>query len=135
MYNKVVLIGNVVKDVETKQLKDSSVAKIRMAIDDPFREKNTVYIDCEAWGDQASFAEKWLKKGSGIIVDGRLCMDSWEKDGKKETKIFVKAQEIRFLNVGSKNEKSEKNEQTSKPSNKSTSKTVEKETEDSEVPF
>jgi|688.fasta_scaffold345172_2 single-strand DNA-binding protein len=135
MYNKVVLIGNVVKDVETKQLKDSSVAKIRMAIDDPFREKNTVYIDCEAWGDQASFAEKWLKKGSGIIVDGRLCMDSWEKDGKKETKIFVKAQEIRFSNVGSKNEKSEKNEQTSKPSNKSTSKTVEKETEDSEVPF
>jgi single-strand DNA-binding protein len=106
-----------------------------MAIDDPFREKNTVYIDCEAWGDQASFAEKWLKKGSGIIVDGRLCMDSWEKDGKKETKIFVKAQEIRFSNVGSKNEKSEKNEQTSKPSNKSTSKTVEKETEDSEVPF
>lgn len=135
MYNKVVLIGNVVKDVETKQLKDSSVAKIRMAVDDPFREKNTVYIDCEAWGDQASFAEKWLKKGSGIIVDGRLCMDSWEKDGKKETKIFVKAQEIRFSNVGSKNEKSEKNEQTSKPSNKSTSKTVEKETEDSEVPF
>ena len=102
MYNKVVLIGNVVKDIETKELKETSVSRIRLAVDDPFREKNTVYIDCEAWGDQASFAQKWLKKGSGIIVDGRLRMDSWEKDGKKESKLYVKAQEIRFSNVGSK---------------------------------
>jgi single-strand DNA-binding protein len=131
MYNKVVLIGNVVKDVETKELKDSSVSRIRLAVDDPFREKNTVYIDCEAWGDQSSFAQKWLKKGSGIIVDGRLCMDSWEKDGKKETKIFVKAQEIRFSNVGSKSEKSDQS--SPKQENKTTkSKSVE---EDSEVPF
>jgi single-strand DNA-binding protein len=131
MYNKVVLIGNVVKDVETKELKDSSVSRIRLAVDDPFREKNTVYIDCEAWGDQSSFAQKWLKKGSGIIVDGRLCMDSWEKDGKKETKIFVKAQEIRFSNVGSKSEKSDQS--SPKQENKTTkSKSVE---EESEVPF
>jgi single-strand DNA-binding protein len=131
MYNKVILIGNVVKDVEIKQLKDSSVAKLRLAIDDPFREKNTVYIDCEAWGDQANFASKWLKKGSGIIVDGRLCMDSWEKDGKKETKIFVKAQEIRFSNVGSKAEKGEQNS-TKEESKPTKHKSVE---DDSEVPF
>ena len=131
MYNKVILIGNVVKDVETKQVKDSSVSRLRLAIDDPFREKNTVYIDCEAWGDQSSFAQKWLKKGSGIIVDGRLCMDSWEKDGKKETKIFVKAQEIRFSNVGAKSEKSEQNSEKQE-SKTSKAKQVE---EDSEVPF
>jgi single-strand DNA-binding protein len=131
MYNKVILIGNVVKDVETKELASSSVSKIRLAVDDPFREKNTVYIDCEAWGDQSTFAQKWLKKGSGIIVDGRLCMDSWDKDGKKETKIFVKAQEIRFSNVGPKPEKSEQG--STKQETKTTkSKSVE---DDSEVPF
>ena len=130
MYNKVVLIGNVVKDVETKEVGSSSVSRIRLAVDDPFREKNTVYIDCEAWGDQASFAQKWLKKGSGIIVDGRLCMDSWEKDGKKESKIFVKAQEIRFSNVGPKSEKTD--QEPTKQSKTAKSKTVE---EDSEVPF
>ena len=131
MYNKVILIGNVVKDIETKELASSSVSRIRLAVDDPFREKNTVYIDCEAWGDQATFAQKWLKKGSGIIVDGRLCMDSWEKDGKKETKIFVKAQEIRFSNVGSKSEKSEQG--SPKQENKTAKpKAVE---DDSEVPF
>lgn len=130
MYNKVVLIGNVVKDIETKEVGSSSVSRIRLAVDDPFREKNTVYIDCEAWGDQASFAQKWLKKGSGIIVDGRLCMDSWEKDGKKENKIFVKAQEIRFSNVGQKSEKSD--QEPAKQSKVAKNKTVE---EDSEVPF
>ena len=131
MYNKVVLIGNVVKDVETKELSSSSVSRIRLAVDDPFREKNTVYIDCEAWGDQSTFAQKWLKKGSGVIVDGRLCMDSWEKDGKKETKIFVKAQEIRFSNVGPKPEKSEQNS-PKQEGKTSKSKSAE---EDSEVPF
>jgi single-strand DNA-binding protein len=131
MYNKVILIGNVVKDVETKELASSSVSKIRLAVDDPFREKNTVYIDCEAWGDQSTFAQKWLKKGSGIIVDGRLCMDSWDKDGKKETKLFVKAQDIRFSNVGPKSEKSE--QASAKQETKATkSKSVE---DDSEVPF
>lgn len=131
MYNKVVLIGNVVKDVETREVGSSSVSRIRLAIDDPFREKNTVYIDCEAWADQATFAQKWLKKGSGIIVDGRLCMDTWEKDGKKETKIFVKAQEIRFSNVGQKSEKLDQ-ESTKQQTKTVKNKTVE---EDSEVPF
>lgn len=131
MYNKVVLIGNVVKDVETKELSSSSVSRIRLAVDDPFREKNTVYIDCEAWNDQSTFAQKWLKKGSGIIVDGRLCMDTWEKDGKKETKIFVKAQEIRFSNVGQKSEKSDQ-ESVKQQSKTTKTKSVE---EDSEVPF
>lgn len=130
MYNKVVLIGNVVKDIETKELKETSVSRIRLAVDDPFREKNTVYIDCEAWGDQASFAQKWLKKGSGIIVDGRLCMDSWEKEGKKESKLYVKAQEIRFSNVGLKSEKTQ--QETTKQTKSSKTKVVE---EDSEVPF
>ena len=131
MYNKVVLIGNVVKDVETKEVGSSCVSRIRLAVDDPFREKSTVYIDCEAWADQATFAQKWLKKGSGIIVDGRLCMDTWEKDGKKETKIFVKAQEIRFSNVGQKSEKLDQ-ESTKQQTKTVKNKTVE---EDSEVPF
>ena len=100
MYNKVILIGNLVKDPEMKLFKGSNLAKFRLAVDDAFKKDAVLYIDVEAWDKQAEFAEKWLKKGKGVIVDGRLCMDSWEKDGKKETKIFVKASDIRFSNVG-----------------------------------
>jgi single-strand DNA-binding protein len=130
MYNKIVLIGNVVKDIDVKQVGKSTVARFRLAVDDPYREKNTLYIDCEAWGEQADFAEKWLSKGKGVIVDGRLCMDSWEKDGKKETKFFVKTQEIRF-SFNAKKEDSK--QQTSQPKQKNTE--TKPEEDFSEVPF
>jgi single-strand DNA-binding protein len=142
MFNKVLLIGNVVKDAESKSVKNTSVARFRLAVDDTIKKDSVLYIDVEAWDKQAEFAEKWLKKGKGVIVDGRLCMDSWEKDGKKETKIFVKAQDIRFSNVASSNVASSKAEvnTTSKEGSKvatNNSKQNESETSDefSDVPF
>lgn len=133
MYNKIILIGNVVKDVETKQVGKSTVARFRLAVDDPYREKNTVYIDCESWDEQSKFAEKWLTKGKGVIVDGRLCMDTWEKDGKKETKFFVKTQDIRFSNVGKKEDNNKKEPTPDTPNQKQNNSKSEEEFSD--VPF
>lgn len=133
MYNKVLLIGNVVKDPEVKSVKDTSVAKFRLAVDDQYKKDSVIYIDVEAWDKQAEFAQKWLKKGKGVIVDGRLCMDSWEKDGKKETKIYVKAQDVRFSNVGPSKAEGETTAKTS-----TTQKSVAKqqvEDEFADVPF
>lgn len=104
MYNKIILIGNVVKDVETRTVKTSTVAKFRLAVDDPYKKDSPLYIDCEAWDQLGEFAQKWLTKGKGVIVDGRLCLESWEKDGKKESKYLVKAQDIRFSNVQKKDD-------------------------------
>jgi single-strand DNA-binding protein len=134
MYNKVILIGNVVKDPEIKSFKDTKVAKLRLAVDDPYKKDSVLYIDVEAWDKQSEFAEKWLKKGKGVIVDGRLCMDTWEKEGRKESKIFVKAQDIRFSNVGiSKSEESSKPQQEKNV--KKTAAPVETDDEFSDVPF
>jgi len=134
MYNKVLLIGNVVKDPEIKSIKNISVAKFRMAVDDSYKKDSVLYIDVEAWDKQAEFAEKWLKKGKGIIVDGRLCMDSWEKDGKKESKIYVKAQDVRFSNVGSSKADSEQVKPMPKNEKQSSSK-QEANDEFADVPF
>lgn len=138
MYNKVLLIGNVVKDPEVKSVKDTSVAKFRLAVDDQYKKDSVIYIDVEAWDKQADFAQKWLKKGKGVIVDGRLCMDSWEKDGKKETKLYVKAQDVRFSNVGSsKSEDSENKPQQQKSTSTNTKSSPKNQTDDefSDVPF
>jgi single-strand DNA-binding protein len=137
MYNKVLLIGNVVKDPESRTVKNTSVVKFRLAVDDAYKKDSVLYIDVEAWDKQAEFAEKWLKKGKGVIVDGRLCMDSWEKDGKKETKIFVKAQDIRFSNVGSpKKDGDDEVKQPTSSVNKKPSKTQEVQEDDfADVPF
>lgn len=135
MYNKVLLIGNVVKDPEVRSVKDTSVAKFRLAIDDQFKKDSTIYIDVEAWDKQAEFAEKWLKKGKGVIVDGRLCMDSWEKEGKKETKLYVKSQDIRFSNVNSQ-KGSEEQQKPSQTNSKPKATTQEVQADDfADVPF
>jgi single-strand DNA-binding protein len=134
MYNKVLLIGNVVKDPEVKSVKDTSVAKFRLAVDDQYKKDSVIYIDVEAWDKQAEFAQKWLKKGKGVIVDGRLCMDSWEKDGKKETKIYVKAQDVRFSNVGSPKADGDQQQKTTPANTKSSTKS-QSDDEFSDVPF
>jgi len=134
MYNKVLLIGNVVKDPEVKSVKDTSVAKFRLAVDDQYKKDSVIYIDVEAWDKQAEFAQKWLKKGKGVIVDGRLCMDSWEKDGKKETKIYVKAQDVRFSNVGSPKTDGEPQQKSTSANTKSSTK-PQADDEFSDVPF
>jgi single-strand DNA-binding protein len=135
MYNKVLLIGNVVKDPEVKSVKDTSVAKFRLAVDDQYKKDSVIYIDVEAWDKQADFAQKWLKKGKGVIVDGRLCMDSWEKDGKKETKIYVKAQDVRFSNVGSAKSEDSENKPQQEKSTKKVQSTPQNDDEFSDVPF
>jgi len=134
MYNKVLLIGNVVKDPEVKSVKDTSVAKFRLAVDDQYKKDSVIYIDIEAWDKQAEFAQKWLKKGKGVIVDGRLCMDSWEKDGRKETKIYVKAQDVRFSNVGSSKAEGEPQQKSTSANTKSSAK-PQADDEFSDVPF
>lgn len=134
MYNKVLLIGNVVKDPEVKSVKDTTVAKFRLAVDDQYKKDSVIYIDVEAWDKQAEFSQKWLKKGKGVIIDGRLCMDSWEKDGKKETKIYVKAQDVRFSNVGGAKSESEPEKKQTQVNNKTNPKN-EVEDEYSDVPF
>ena len=135
MYNKVLLIGNVVKDVESRSVKDTVVAKFRLAIDDSYKKDSVIYIDVEAWDKQADFATKWLKKGKGVIIDGRLCMDTWEKDGKKESKIYVKAQDIRFSNVGSSKNEDVKQESPNPKSVKNTKQVSQDDEEFADVPF
>ena len=64
-------------------------------------------------------------------------MDSWEKDGKKETKIYVKAQDVRFSNVGGKSESTESENKTPKQQVKQAPKQSSKQEDDdfADVPF
>ena len=76
-----------------------------------------------------------ISGSKGVIIDGRLCMDSWEKDGKKETKIYVKAQDVRFSNVGSVKSEDSENKPQQEKSTKKAQLTPENDGEFSDVPF
>jgi len=144
MYNKVVIIGNLVSDPETKTIQNGTpISRLRLAIDDPFRKENSIFLDVEAWEKMSDFCSQWLKKGRTVIVDGRLCMDSWEKDGQKFSKIYVRAQDIRFCSTGKKEDETETKEKKSTGSNnrqpsktdKNTKSSSYSDVDDSDVPF
>lgn len=113
--NKVILIGNIVRDIEvTKTTTGISVARIVLAVERKFKnadgERETDFINIVAWRNVAENCEKYLKKGSKISVFGNLQTRSYEAtDGSKRYVTEVVAEEVEFL-VTKKDEKVEKEE-------------------------
>lgn len=103
--NMVVLMGNLVGDVEGKTLPSGSeVANFRIAVNEDYTGKDgkkvesAVFVDVEAWGKQAGPCRQYLKKGSPVMVEGRLKLDQWQgKDGEKRSKLLVRADRVQFL--------------------------------------
>jgi single-strand DNA-binding protein len=105
--NKVILIGNLTRDVELKQLPSGNpVAQIGLAINRKWKDKagedqeEVTFVDCEAWGKTAEIMAKYLAKGKPVFIDGRLKLDSWEKDGEKRSKLKVVVESFQFLSSG-----------------------------------
>jgi single-strand DNA-binding protein len=103
--NKVLLIGNLGKDPEIRNLENGSmVATFSIATTEGYKDKSgnwhdqTEWHNIVAWRNLAEVAEKFLKKGSSVYVQGRLRTRTWEdKDGKKHYQTEVIADEITAL--------------------------------------
>lgn len=103
-YNRVVMIGHLTKDPELRQLPSGSpVTDLGMAVNESYKDKNgqtvekTCFIDVVAWARQAEACAQYLKKGSHILVEGRIQQDRWESDGKKHSRHKINADRIQFL--------------------------------------
>lgn len=108
--NKVQLIGYLGKDVEVKVLDGGKVlAKVSIATTESFRNAkgervfDTTWTNLVMWGKTAEFADKYLKKGQEIAIEGKLSNRSWEdKEGKRHYATEVIVSEIAML--GNKND-------------------------------
>ena len=82
MYNKITLVGRLTKDVDVKQVgsKNTTNGKFTIAVNRKFDREKVDFIPCEAWGKTAENIQKFFQKGSVILVDGELHIDS--SDGK-----------------------------------------------------
>lgn len=102
MYNKSIIIGNLARDPESRKVGDTSVTRLVVAVQDQYKKDKTSFIDVDAWGKLGDICSKYLEKGRQVLVEGRLIQDSWEKDGEKRSKLFINADEVKFLgNKGS----------------------------------
>jgi single-strand DNA-binding protein len=105
MVNKVFLIGNLGRDPEVRHIDGGSVvANFSLATNENYKDKSgewqkiTEWHDVVAWGNLAEYAEKWLKKGSLIFVEGKLTHRKYQdKEGVERYKTEVKAVSIRMM--------------------------------------
>jgi len=105
--NKVFIAGNLTRDPEVRHTPSGmAVADLRMAINRKYRDKNgkdveeVVYVSATVWGRQAETSAQYLTKGSPVLVEGRLKLDEWEKDGQKQSRLGVVAERVQFLSSG-----------------------------------
>ncbi|MDI9404245.1 MAG: single-stranded DNA-binding protein [Limnohabitans sp.] len=104
-YNKVLLMGNLTRDVQTKSTSGGqTVADISIAVNRKYKTKDgqdreeVTYVDCECWGPRADVIAKYFSKGKPIFIEGRLKLDTWEdKDGQKRSKMRVMIEDFQFV--------------------------------------
>ena len=95
--NKVILSGNLTRDVELKfTASGKGLARMSIAVQRPFAKDKADFFNLVAWEKQAEFCHRYLKKGSGVIVEGRLETDSYEKDGVKHYSTNIQVERIEF---------------------------------------
>lgn len=103
--NKVMLIGNLTRDPELSYTSGgTALAKMGLAVNRRWKDRNsgqyqeeTTFVDLDAWGNQAEFCSRYLKKGRRVYIEGRLRFNSWEtKEGQKRSKLSVTAERVQF---------------------------------------
>jgi len=108
-FNKVMLMGNLTRDIEIRPAGSSSVGNFGLAVNRKFKTQSgeqreeVAFIDCECWGRTAEIMAQYLNRGSPVFIEGRLKLDQWEdkNGGGKRSKLSVVVENFQFINSGS----------------------------------
>ncbi len=103
--NKVILIGNLGADPEVRYFDGGNVvATFNVATTEKYTNRNnerveqTEWFRVELWNEQAKVAEKYLKKGNPVYIEGRLRTETWtDKEGKERFSLRVRASTMQLL--------------------------------------
>jgi len=104
-YNRVILVGNLTRDPEIRYTPNGTpVCDLGLAVNE--RTKNAsgewsdepVFVDVTLWERTAEIASEYLTKGSPVLIEGRLKLDTWQAtDGQKRSKLRVVCQRMQML--------------------------------------
>ncbi len=113
-YNRVTLVGRLTRDVELRHVgpNNTAVTELGFVVNDRVKRgdewvQKPTYVDVTFWGRQAEVASEYLKKGSQLLVEGRLKLDQWEKDGEKRSKLRVVGEKLQMLDSRASNANAE----------------------------
>ncbi len=110
-FNKVIIAGNLTRDPELRTVgSGTACCQMSMAInrtwfDKPSNSKKeeTTFVEVTLWGKQAENAGEYLQKGSSVLVEGRLKLDTWDDKatGQKRSKLVIVGEAVQFLTMKS----------------------------------
>jgi single-strand DNA-binding protein len=102
-FNRVILVGNLTRDPELRYIPSgTAVTTVGLAVNDRVKRGDqwvdeTTFVDVTLWSRTAEIANEYLSKGSPVLIEGRLKLDSWEKDGQKFSKLKVIGEKMQML--------------------------------------
>jgi single-strand DNA-binding protein len=146
MFNKVIVVGNLTRDIELKYLPTGS-AIAKSAIATSYKYKSTTgeqkdevcFLDFNIFGRSAEIANQYLKKGSKVLLEGRLIYEQWtDSSGTTRSKHSLRVDAMKML--GDNNIQIELNKENEKPEQSKQSKpyepkNIEIDINEDEIPF
>ncbi|MBR3365948.1 single-stranded DNA-binding protein [Candidatus Saccharibacteria bacterium] len=108
-FSKAIIMGNLTRDPELRTTPNgASVCSFTVAVNRTYRDGsgNNVdqvsFLDCSAWGKLGETVGQYAKKGSGVLVSGRLEQRSWEDktSGQKRSRVEIVVEDFSFLPRG-----------------------------------
>ncbi|MBR2708948.1 single-stranded DNA-binding protein [Candidatus Saccharibacteria bacterium] len=112
-FSKAIITGNLTRDPELRTTPNgSTVCGFSVAVNRVYRDasgeqkEDVSFIDCSAWGKLGEMIAQYAKKGSGVLVSGRLDQRSWEDktDGKKRSRVEIVVEDFNFTGAANNRE-------------------------------
>jgi len=104
MFNKIILVGNLTRDIELRYSQGGmGIAKTAIATSRKFtsngeKKEEVCFVDITFFGRSAEVANQYLRKGSKILVEGRLNFEQWvDQNGGKRSKHSVTVETMQML--------------------------------------
>ena len=105
MYNKSIMVGNLTKDVELKYTpgglaigKSSIASSYKYKGQDGAQKEEVCFLEFIMMGRQAEIANQYLRKGSKVLLEGRLVLEQWtDKDGNSRSKHSLRVDEMKMM--------------------------------------
>ena len=109
-FSKAIITGNLTRDPELRTTPNgATVCSFSVAVNRVYRDSNgeqredVSFIDCSAWGKLGEMIGQYAKKGSGVLVSGRLDQRSWEdkNSGQKRSRVEIVVEDFNFTGPAS----------------------------------
>jgi len=109
MFNQITLVGNLTRDIELRYtqggagIANTAIATSHKYTSNGEKKEETCFVDITAFGKTGEIMNQYLRKGSKVLIVGRLKLEQWEKDGQKRSKHSVIVETMKMLDSKSDN--------------------------------